>query len=58
MKKKDKKKIIKGVVDQLITTNFDKLMATFEDLLDNCYKEINKKISKTEHDEIKIKYHK
>ena len=29
--KKDKKKLIETVSDQLITTNFDKLMATFED---------------------------
>ena len=29
--KKNKKKLIEAVSDQLITTNFDKLMATFED---------------------------
>jgi len=56
--KKDKKKLIEAVSDQLITTDFDKLMATFEDLLDNRYKEINKRISEGENDKIKIKYNK
>ena len=42
---KDKKKLIDAISDQLVTTDFDKLMRTFEDLLDNRYKEINKRIS-------------
>lgn len=56
--KKDKDKLINGVSDQLLTTDFDKLMGVSEDLLDDRYKEVNKKINEGVNDKIKIKYNK
>ena len=55
---KEKDNLITGVSEQLLTTDFDKLMAVSEDLLDGRYKEVNKRISEGANDKIKIKYNK